>query len=96
MANLPKQLPWSQATNQWPAILNPIIANPLVNGRQIDKIVLKANTPLIVDHSLGQLPQGFIQVDQNAGVLAYRTQPFNVKTITLEATANVTISIWVF
>lgn len=96
MSQLPRGLPWGQANAQWPATLNPVIANPLVNGQQINLIVLTANTPRDVSHSLGQLPKGWIVVNQDAAASVFKSQPFNAKTITLEANANVTVSIWIY
>jgi hypothetical protein len=93
---LPRNLPWPQADPKWAAQLDPLLANPLVNGRQIDDITLVANTPQIVYHSLGQLPQGWVVVDTNANAYIRRTQPFNTKTITLEASADAVISIWIY
>lgn len=94
--NLPKQLPWIQASNQWPAILNPVIANPLINGQQVDQVVLKSGVQNTIYHSLDQLPQGWFVVDANASANVFRTKPFNNKTLTLEANADVIVSVWIY
>lgn len=96
MSRLARNLPWQQASTQWPSTLDPIIANPLLGGQQIDSIILLSGVQNMINHSLGQAPQGWFPVDKNAAANVFRTQPFNSKTITLEADANVTISIWIY
>lgn len=92
---LPRNLPWPQADTQWASILNPVIANPLLSGQQINGIVLTTNIPNTVYHSLGQFPQGWFVVDINSGIVPFRTQ-WTHNTITLEAAANCKISIWIY
>jgi hypothetical protein len=96
MSQLSSKLPWEQANPKWASQLNPILANPILNGQQIDGIILVSGTPLVVYHSLGQIPQGWFLVDNIAACEVYRTQAFNSKTITLEASANTTVSIWIY
>lgn len=96
MSQLPKNLKWEQASNQWPATLNPVIASPLINGQQIDSIQLLSGGPNNIYHSLGQLPQGWFVVDKTSHADVIRTQPFNQNTITLEADADCKISIWIY
>jgi hypothetical protein len=97
MANpLSTKLAWELANPKWASSLNPLLALPLVNGQQLDGIILVANKPQNINHSLGQLPKGWYIVDINAAATVYRTQPFNDKTITLESSANATISIWIY
>lgn len=86
----------SQLSTKWKAILDPVLANTLVQGQQIDGITLTSGQPQAVYHSLGQIPQGWIVVDTNASANIWRSQPFNAKTITLEASNNTTISIWIY
>lgn len=81
---------------KWKSQLDPVLANILSNGQLIQGIILAANTPLNINHSLGQLPNGWFPTDQTGFANLKRTQPFNTKTITLEASANTTISIWIF
>lgn len=96
MNALSTKLPWEQANAKWAAQLNPLLGLPIVNGQQISGIVLAATTPLAIYHSLGQAPQGWIVVDNSANAVLWRTQPLNAKTITLEASAATTISIWIY
>ncbi len=80
----------------WASQLNPVVANPIVQGVQVTGITLAANTPLVINHLLSRKMQGWFVVDQNAAASIYRTQPFNSKTITLEANANVVVNIWCY
>ncbi len=93
---LTTQLDWAKANPLWASKLNPVLANLLIQGSQIAGIVLAANTPQSINHYLGKNQTGFFITDQNAAASIYRTQPFNDSTLTLEASANVTINLWVY
>lgn len=93
---LSTNLPFAQMITRWASILNPFISIPILNGIQIDDIVMTANTPITINHKLGRLPQGWFVVDNSANAGIWRTQVFNTSTISLEATANTTISIWIY
>ncbi len=96
MAQLSTKLPWELANTKWASQLNPILAIPFLNGLQIDGIKLAATTPKVINHLLQRMMQGWFVLDNNANAVIWRTQPFNDLTITLEASAAATISIWVF
>ena len=96
MGALTTQLDWAKANPLWASKLNPILANLLVQGSQVLGIVLVANTPQTFNHFLGKNQTGFIVTDQSAAASVYRTQAFNDSTLTLEASANVTINLWVY
>lgn len=93
---LSTKLPWELANTKWASVLNPIISLPLLYGNTIENIVLKANTPLAINHLLSRLPQGWILIDNQADALIWRSAALNTSTITLEASANTTISIYVY
>ena len=95
MSKLTTKLPWDQSQPLWAAQLNPVIANPLVNGQLIQSISLVASTPLVIRHSLGQNPQGWLLTDTSADSTVWR-DAWNDKSITLEASADTTIGIWIF
>jgi hypothetical protein len=84
------------ANPKWAATLNPLLANPLIQGQQIDSVVLVSGKPKAINHGLQQLPQGWFLVDNIANAVIWRTAAFTTTTITLEASANTTISIWVY
>lgn len=96
MGFLSSKLPWDLAQTKWSATLNPIIALPILAGLQIDGINLKANKPQAINHLLQRIPQGWFVVDNTANTSIWRTQGFNPLTITLESSADTTISIWIF
>lgn len=96
MAQLSTKLPWELANTKWSSILNPILALPILNGNQVDDVKLVANVPQAINHLLGRLPQGWFITDNNANTTVWRTADFTQFTITLEATANTTISFWIF
>ena len=96
MAQLSTKLPYDQMLTKWSSALNPILANLLVQGLPLESVILVANTPQVLNHSLGRTQVGFIITDQSAAASIFRTQPLNDQTITLESNANVTINLWNF
>lgn len=96
MALLSTKLPWDLAQTKWAATLNPIISVPLLSGNLISDISLTASTPKAINHLLQQMPQGWFLVDNTANAVVWRAADFTTTTITLESSANTTISLWVF
>lgn len=96
MGALTTQLDWPKANTLWASKLNPVLANLLIQGSQLSGIVLIANTPQMINHFLGKNQTGWIVTDQNAAASIFRTQPFNDSTLTIEASADVTINLWVY
>lgn len=95
-APLSPNLAWPLANPLWAQALNPVINNPLIQGKQINDVVLVANTPLTIPHGLNQMMKGWFPVDNTASCTLWRTQPLNKKTLTIEASANTTVSLWVY
>ena len=98
VGNLPQNLPLQSMQTQWSQQLNPVLANTILQGNQVNNIVLIANVPMVINHLLARQMQGWFIVDQDAAAYIYRvsTQPFNSKTITLVSSANVTINLWCY
>lgn len=96
MASVSPKLPWELAQTKWAATLNPILALPILNGVSIVGINLIASTPQAINHLLQRTPQGWFLTDNTADTPIWRTVAFNKLTLTLESSANTTISIWVF
>lgn len=94
--SLSTNLPWDLAKNRWPAELNPLLALPIVNGNTIKGVNLVASVPLVVNHLLQRMPQGWFLIDNMANAVIWRTQALNVLTITLESSADTTISFYIF
>lgn len=81
---------------QWKSELDPLLSNPLTQGSLLKSINLTANTALVINHYLGRQMQGWFIVDNTSFCEIKRTAPLNNQTLTLEANANTTISLWVF
>lgn len=81
---------------KWAAQINPVIANSIIQGVQLTGIVLNANTPKTVATTLSRMQLGWIITDNMASCSVWRTQPFNSNNLTLESSADTTISIWVY
>lgn len=96
MTQLSTKLPWELAQTKWPAALNPILALAMLQGNQLNNIALTASTPLVINHFLGKMMQGWFITDITANTAIWRTAPFNSLNITLESSVNVTISLWVY
>lgn len=96
MAFLSTKLPWELAQTKWASTLNPVLSIPMLSGVQISNIKLTASTPLAINHLLQRMPQGWFLTDNNSNAVIWRTQPFNNLTITLESSANTTISFWIY
>jgi hypothetical protein len=94
MQQLSTKLPWDLAQTKWAATLNPLLATPLLSGSLVSATLL-ASKPQAINHLLSRQPQGWFLVDNTANAVIWRTAWGNT-TLTLEATANTTISIWVF
>jgi hypothetical protein len=79
----------------WASQLDPVVSNQLVNGLLLQGIVVTSGNNTI-NHMLGRSPQGWFVVDTTAASTIYRSKPFNPLTLTLNASAPTTISLWVF
>lgn len=89
-------LPWELAQPKLSTALNPVLNLPIIKGNQINNVLLVANKPQAINHLLQRMPQGWFLTDIDANTAVWRTQSFNTNTITLEASANTTISLWVY
>lgn len=93
---LSTKLPWELAQTKWAADINPILGLPILAGNQINSIPLTANVPKVINHLLQRMPQGWFLVDTNANATIWRSALWTNTTLTLEASANVTISVYVY
>lgn len=92
---LSPKLPWELANPKWAAELNPIIANPATNMTLLPNVSLKNGTN-IINHKLGRTQQGWVLYDIQGAATIYRNAPFNNTTLSLNSSADVTVSIGVF
>lgn len=84
--------------SDWASKLNPVLANPLVNGiiLQSVSLVSGANT---INHKLGRKLQGWIPVRVRSAATFFDTQdsnPMPALTLTLTASAAVVVDLYVF
>jgi hypothetical protein len=75
-------------------VLDQITGIGLLDGRLIQDVALLSGANRIA-HVLGRKPQGFIIVNRNSSAIVWQT---NIDTlfITLNASANITVSLWIF
>lgn len=84
-----------QWQTQWKSILDPVIAEDLINGHAISGVAL-INGTTTVNHLLGRKMLGWFITDIDAGTTVYRSQALNATTLTLTAGANCTCNLWVY
>lgn len=92
---LPLNLPDSQMQTKWKSILDPIIASPMVGVSILPNVSL-ANGVTVINHKLGRTQQGWFLVDKQEYGDVKRTAAFNDLTLTLTASAAMTVNIGVF
>lgn len=88
----------SMLQDQWSSQLNPVLSNPLVNGRLIQSVVLASGNNTI-NHRLSRNLVGWLVVGQTAASSIYDNQATNQmkdKTLILNASAPCTVNLWVF
>lgn len=80
---------------KWKSALDPITANPLIDGILLQNVLLTngANT---INHKLQRNPKGWILVDTTAAISLWRTLPFNNLSLNLFCNGDATVSLWVF
>jgi hypothetical protein len=80
---------------RWASLIEPVLSQPFNNGVLLQEVELSTGTNKI-NHKLGRKPQGWVVVDRNTAATVYRSAPFNALTLTLTASAGVTVSLHVF
>lgn len=80
----------------WGTQLNPLLENPINQGVAIEAVVLSAAVPKEIKTTLNRMQLGWFVTDINGAATIYRSQPFTTNTLTLIASATVTINLWVF
>jgi len=98
MVRLPQQLPFEQLQPKWAAAINPVLANPIVNGLMLSNVALTTGTNSI-NHKLGRNLQGWFIVGINGPAQIYDTQASNQMpqlTLNLTSDSDVICNIWVF
>ena len=88
--------PFQLMQSNWASQLNPLLANTLTQGRQVDSVTISSGSPAVINHLLNRMQIGWFLVDNNAPAQIARIAPLNNKTLTLSSDAAVTVSIWVY
>lgn len=97
-------LPYFQSENRnmsllqtaWTKLLNPLLANPLMQGQLITNVALASGTTQ-VNHKLGRPPQGWFLVAPLGAATVYQgTQNTPSLTLALVSSAAITTDIYVF
>lgn len=96
MPLLSTKLPWELAQPKWAATLNPVISLPLLAGNTIYSVSLLALKPAAINHLLQRLPVGWLIIDQDANADVWRAKPWTTTTLTLESSADVNLSLYIF
>jgi hypothetical protein len=96
MSKLPRKLSWELAQTEWAKQLEPILGNAILKGHSLGSVQLNANQPKDISTGLGRQQQGWIITDLLSNAKVWRTKPFNSTTLTLQADADTTISLWVY
>lgn len=78
-------------------VFNAIQKKQILDGRLISDIEIATGTVKEVQHGLQRQPRGWIIVKKNAEATVWETSAtLPVRTINLNASADVTISLWIF
>ncbi len=80
---------------KWKASLDPILANPILSGVQLNNVSL-INGTTTFPHLLGRRQQGWFITDINGAASIFRPVTFNDKTLTLTSSAVVIVNLWVY
>lgn len=95
MSKLPLKLPLELMAPKWASQLDPVLANPVVQGLELKNINLTVGDN-VINHLLGRKQQGWFITDINAVAGIYRSAEFNALTLTLNSDVECTINLWVF
>lgn len=71
----------------------PLEVNPYIDGVELDATIV-AGTPVAISHGLGRTPVGWWVTDVAVATAVFRTA-WSDSTITLDASVNCTIKVWV-
>lgn len=75
-------------------VFGEIQKKPIIDGTLLSGVVV-GTTETEVNHELNRQPLGFIVVDRNSAGVVYKTRATS-KLLVLQASAPVTVSLWVF
>jgi hypothetical protein len=77
--------------------LAPLEKHVLLTGVLLNNVEIVAGITEVIGHGLGRSPRGYLIVKKNADANVWESDGrFSDKLLHLNASANVTVSIWVF
>lgn len=76
------------------SILNEVVTNPFLKGRAVTITVGTSDTPYL--HGLGYIPAGYIVTGMDADARVWESAERTSTTLTLRASASVTVDLWVY
>ena len=76
-------------------VISPIIDSAIIDGVLLKNIHLTTGSIDVVSHKLGRTPLGYLIVKRSAESTIWESET-NKRSINLNCSANVTVSIWVF
>lgn len=79
----------------WATSLDPVLANPIIQGLALKNVQLVVGTN-VINHLLARKQQGYLITDLQGIADIYRSAPFNSQTLTLTSNADVTVNLWVY
>jgi len=80
-------------------VLQPLTEVEILDGILIERVYIPTGAVKIIDHKLDRALRGWIVVGQNANAVLWDSQDSNripYKTLRLNSSANVTVSLWLF
>jgi hypothetical protein len=80
---------------KWASILNPVITNPISNPTILNGVSIVSGSN-VINHKLGQTPQGWFVSDINAPATIYRSAAFNNLTLTLTSSADCIVNLVIY
>lgn len=70
---------------------------PFLEGEQLDSIRLEGGVAKAVAHPLGRRYRGFLVVERDADAVVFNTRTsFDARKVTLTASDDVLVSIWIY
>ena len=80
-------------------VLNPLARKEISDGLLIEDVAIVSGTMKSIDHGLGRKLRGWFAVRVSANAVIWDNQSTNLfptRTLNLQSSANVTVSLWVF
>lgn len=79
------------------SVFDQLTGRAIVDGRLIDDVFLDGTDPTTINHGMSRAIRGYLVVRQDAEATIWETESvLPLKTLVLNASADVTVSLWVF